>query len=88
VLGAGINKGTDNTSGTLDDLVISPKAATCTGCHDTLGIKTHVVNMGGASFGTFTQGQLLAGQVFEVCQGCHEARVGALRPVDQVHGLK
>lgn len=88
VLGAGIGLGVDNTRGTLDDLVISPKAATCTACHDPLGVKTHVVNMGGASFGTFTQGQLLAGQVFEVCQGCHEARVGALRPVDQVHGLK
>jgi OmcA/MtrC family decaheme c-type cytochrome len=88
VLGAGIGNGTDTVRGTLDDLVISPKAATCTGCHDATGVKTHVVNMGGATFGTLTQGDLLNGAVFEVCQGCHEARVGALRPVDQVHGLK
>ena len=88
MLGAGIGNGTDGVRGTLDDLVISPKAATCTGCHDPLGVKTHVVNMGGATFGTMTQGDLLNGAVFEVCQGCHEARVGALRPVDQVHGLK
>ncbi|MDH4325165.1 MAG: OmcA/MtrC family decaheme c-type cytochrome, partial [Betaproteobacteria bacterium] len=88
VLGAGIGNGVDGVRGTLDDLVISPKAATCTACHDATGLKTHVVNMGGATFGTLTQGDVLNGTVFEVCQGCHEARVGALRPVDLVHGLR
>jgi OmcA/MtrC family decaheme c-type cytochrome len=85
VLGAGVNKGTV-TNRAFDDLVISPKAATCTACHDSIGVKTHVVNQGGATFGTMTQAQFLQGFVFEVCEGCHE--VGGIRPVDKVHGLK
>ena len=68
--------------------VISPKAAVCTSCHDSLGRQAHVINMGGATFGTFGQGDLFAGRVFEACDGCHEARVGALKPVDAAHGLK
>ena len=68
--------------------VVSPKAAVCTSCHDSGGVQTHVVNMGGGTFGTFTQGDLFAGKVFEACNGCHEARVGALKPVNTVHGLK
>ena len=68
--------------------VISPKAAVCTSCHDSLGRQAHVINMGGATFGTMNQGDLFAGKVFEACDGCHEARVGALKPVDAAHGLK
>jgi OmcA/MtrC family decaheme c-type cytochrome len=68
--------------------VVSPKAAVCTSCHDSLGRQSHVINMGGATFGTMGQGDLFAGKVFEACDGCHEARVGALRPVDAAHGLK
>ncbi len=70
--------------------MISPKAAVCTSCHDSLGRQTHVINMGGATFGTppMSQGDLFAGKVFEACDGCHEARVGALKPVDAAHGLK
>ena len=68
--------------------VVSPKAAVCTSCHDSGGVQTHVVTMGGGTFGTFTQGDLFAGKVFEACTGCHEARVGALKPVNTVHGLK
>lgn len=86
VLGAGITRGADDVRGTLDDLVISPKAATCTACHDSLGVRAHVVNQGGATFGTMTQGQYLGGFVFEVCDGCHE--VGGIRAVDKVHGIK
>jgi len=68
--------------------VVSPKAAVCTSCHDSLGRQAHVINMGGATFGTMNQADLFAGRVFEACDGCHEARVGALKPVDAAHGLK
>jgi OmcA/MtrC family decaheme c-type cytochrome len=71
----------------LDWLVISPKAATCTSCHDAKSVQTHVKGVGAASFGTFTQNDLLfGGKVFESCEGCHAA--GSALGVDKVHGMK
>ena len=65
--------------------VISPKAAVCTACHDSKGVQDHAINVGGASFGTKTQGDVLAGGVFEACDGCHEP--GAFKGIDVAHGL-
>jgi OmcA/MtrC family decaheme c-type cytochrome len=71
----------------LDWLVISPKAATCTSCHDSKAVQTHVTAQGGASFGTVTQDGLLnKGAVFEACTGCHIP--GSPIGVDVVHGFK
>jgi len=68
--------------------VISPRAATCTACHDSKeagkGID-HVVSFGGSSFGTLTQVQhFLAPR--ETCDDCHA--IGTRLGVDIVHGLK
>jgi OmcA/MtrC family decaheme c-type cytochrome len=83
-LGSVVNKPAG--SAMLDWLVISPKAATCTGCHDSQKAKTHVTTVG-ASFGTATQNDFLnKGLVFESCEGCHAA--GSAIGVDTVHGLR
>jgi OmcA/MtrC family decaheme c-type cytochrome len=76
------------TGGVVDPLklpVISPKAASCTACHDTLGIVNHVTTVGGATFGGKTQGQFLNGEVFEACDGCHAP--GGFVGVDTVHNI-
>ena len=65
-------------------MVISPKAATCTSCHDSSTAQAHVVNFGGATFGTQTQAGV-AGLPREVCNDCHAS--GGFRSVDIVHGL-
>ena len=85
VLGSVVFKATGVTN-MLDWQVISPKAATCTSCHDSKAVQTHVKTVG-ASFGTATQGDLLTGgKVFESCEGCHAP--GSAIGVDTVHGLK
>ena len=76
-------------------LVISPKAATCTACHDGLtksGMKVtdHVVQFGGATFGTRTQGDVATTPSAtslprETCDDCHAN--GSSKNVDLVHGL-
>ncbi|MEI6601309.1 MAG: hypothetical protein WCN21_12580, partial [Comamonadaceae bacterium] len=66
-------------------LVISPKAATCTSCHDSAVAITHVTNYGGASFGTKTQAQVAAAPR-ETCDDCHAS--GGFKSVDFVHGQK
>jgi OmcA/MtrC family decaheme c-type cytochrome len=65
-------------------LVITPKAATCTACHDSTNAMNHVVGSGGASFGNATQAQSL--QTQEICADCHAP--GLPRGVDIVHGQK
>ncbi len=67
-------------------LVISPKAASCTSCHDSKSALTHVTSIGGASFGTLTQSAVLAGTAVELCEGCHAP--GAVAGIDVKHGLK
>jgi OmcA/MtrC family decaheme c-type cytochrome len=61
--------------------VISPKAATCTSCHDSQTAINHVVGTGNGSFGTATQAGSLQNQ--ENCVDCH----GPGKPygVDVVH---
>ena len=84
-----VDTSTDSTNATVTDtdasnnLVISPKASTCSSCHSSADAKAHMISQGGAAFGTVTQGQLAAGQVFESCDGCHQP--GGIEPVDTVH---
>jgi OmcA/MtrC family decaheme c-type cytochrome len=82
VLGSVVFKATGVTS-MLDWQVVSPKAATCTSCHDSKSAQTHV-KTAGATFGALTQNDLLnKGLVFEPCEGCHAP--GSALGVDVVH---
>jgi OmcA/MtrC family decaheme c-type cytochrome len=65
--------------------VISPKAATCTACHDSINAIGHVMSFGGASFGNKTQADM-AGLPRETCDDCHAS--GGFKSVDFVHGQK
>jgi OmcA/MtrC family decaheme c-type cytochrome len=65
--------------------VISPKAATCTACHDSAKAVDHVSSFGGAYFGNQTQAQI-AGSPRETCNDCHAS--GGAKSVDLVHGQK
>lgn len=65
--------------------VISPKAASCTACHDSSKAVDHVASFGGASFGDKTQAQI-AGLPRETCDDCHAS--GGSKSVDIVHGQK
>jgi OmcA/MtrC family decaheme c-type cytochrome len=82
VLGSVVFKATGVTN-MLDWQIISPKAATCTSCHDAKTVQTHVTTVG-ASFGNMTQNDMLnKGLVFESCEGCHAP--GTALGVDVVH---
>ena len=86
VLGTVVFKPTGKTN-MLDWYVLSPKAATCTTCHDAKAVQTHVMNIGGGAFGNVTQNDLLyGGKVFEACEGCHAP--GSALGVDKVHAFK
>jgi OmcA/MtrC family decaheme c-type cytochrome len=61
--------------------VISPKAASCTSCHDSPNARTHVASFGDATFGNLPQNQWPQ----ETCADCHT--VGQFMGVDRVHGL-
>jgi OmcA/MtrC family decaheme c-type cytochrome len=61
--------------------VITPRAATCTSCHDSQTAISHVVGAGGSSFGNATHAQ--AFQLQETCADCH--RPGLPLGVDLVH---
>jgi OmcA/MtrC family decaheme c-type cytochrome len=63
--------------------VISPRAASCTACHDSARSVDHVIQAGGSSFGTMAQGTLLTAPR-ETCDDCHS--VGQRLGVDVVHG--
>ena len=65
-------------------LVITPKAASCTACHDSTNAINHVVGTGGSAFGNATQAQSF--QTQESCADCHAP--GLPRGVDVVHGQK
>jgi OmcA/MtrC family decaheme c-type cytochrome len=71
--------------------VISPKAATCTACHDSNTAITHVINFGGATFGDRTQADVTTvpsstSLPRETCDDCHAS--GGSKSVDIVHGQK
>jgi OmcA/MtrC family decaheme c-type cytochrome len=82
-LGAVVSKPTGVTD-PMQWLVISPKAASCTACHDSPTAIGHVTSFGNASFGNRTQAQSL--QTQEICADCHAA--GLFKGVDIVHGQK
>ena len=90
-LGAVVKKDTGVTDPALWK-VISPKAATCTSCHDSVTAQTHVINFGGATYGTRTQadiGTLLPVATAvprESCDDCHGS--GGFKNVDLIHGQK
>jgi hypothetical protein len=65
-------------------LVISPKAASCTACHDSPKALAHVTSFGNASFGNRTQTTSMVTQ--EICADCHSS--GGFKGVDIVHGQK
>jgi OmcA/MtrC family decaheme c-type cytochrome len=65
-------------------LVISPKAASCTACHDSPTALGHVTSFGGATWGDKTQAQSMGTQ--ETCMDCHAS--GGFKGVDIVHGQK
>lgn len=62
--------------------VITPKAASCTACHDSGKAIGHVASFGGAGFGNLTQAQ--SWNTTEICADCHSS--GGIKPVDAVHG--
>jgi OmcA/MtrC family decaheme c-type cytochrome len=63
-------------------LVISPKASSCTACHDSSKAIGHVTSFGAASFGDKVQLALPQ----ETCDDCHAP--GGFKGVDIVHGQK
>jgi OmcA/MtrC family decaheme c-type cytochrome len=65
--------------------VMSPKAASCTACHDSSTAIAHVTSFGGATFGDKTQAQIAAAPR-ETCDDCHAP--GGFKGVDLVHGQK
>lgn len=69
-----------------DNKVISPRATVCSSCHTSDTAKNHMINVGGAVFGTATQADLAAGKVNETCNNCHGP--GNSIPLNAVHGLK
>jgi OmcA/MtrC family decaheme c-type cytochrome len=86
-VGAVVSKpllGTVPDTNPLNWLVITPRAATCTSCHDSAASINHMVGVGGSAFGVATQGQSL--QTQESCVDCH--RAGGPNGVDVVHGQK
>ena len=77
--------GTATTSDPNAWLVISPKAATCTACHDSSNAIGHVTSFGGSAFGDKSQAQVGA-LPRETCNDCHSP--GGFKSVDIVHGQK
>jgi len=73
--------GSSSDPNPLNWRVITPKAASCTSCHDSGKAINHVVGVGGAAFGTATQAQSF--QTLESCVDCHAA--GRPLGVDVVH---
>ncbi len=64
-------------------LVISPKAASCTSCHDSSAAMGHVTAFGGSAFGNKTQAEIAA-MPRETCNDCHAS--GGFKGIDVVHG--
>ena len=83
-VGAVVSRPASTGTNPLGWLVITPKAASCTACHDSSKAIGHVTSFGGASFGNLTQSGSMLTQ--ETCADCHSR--GQFKGVDIVHGLK
>ena len=81
-------------------LIASPKAASCTACHDDVARQGHVISVGSGAWGirqefgvggftypNATQAEVIAGTIKETCEGCH-APGSSNMPIDVAHGLK
>ena len=66
-----------------NDLKITPTAATCSACHDSSEVRSHMIKTGGASFAT-TQDKI-GTTVKERCANCHGP--GKDKDVRKVHEL-
>jgi len=66
-----------------NDLKITPTAATCSACHDSSEVRSHMIKTGGASFAT-TQDKI-GKTVVERCVSCHGP--GKDKDVRKVHEL-
>ena len=66
----------------VNDVKITPIAATCSSCHDKAEVISHMVQTGGASFRT-SQAAIASGAVRERCVNCHGA--GKEKSVRKVH---
>ena len=64
--------------------VITPRAASCTSCHNSEAAVAHVMTAGNARYGNATQAMSL--QIAETCADCHGT--GAFLGVDVVHGRR
>ena len=87
VISKPIDPATHQSAGTdpMDWRVMSPKAATCTACHDSPKALSHVTTFGQATvYGDSTQAQSM--QIQETCNDCHAS--GGFKGVDIVHGQK
>jgi OmcA/MtrC family decaheme c-type cytochrome len=94
-LGAVVLKGPATVTGTVLSVVadanpnnwfvISPKAASCTACHDSSKAMGHVTSFGGSAVGDKTQAQIAA-LPKETCEDCHAS--GGFKGVDTVHDQK
>ncbi len=83
VFATSIDFGPDDTRGTADDLRISPKAATCSSCHDRTALRIHMSDMGAV----FDQTQeVISTVVYERCDECHGN--GGPKDVKVVHKAK
>ncbi|NMH66660.1 OmcA/MtrC family decaheme c-type cytochrome [Shewanella salipaludis] len=68
-----------------DDVNVSPSAAVCSSCHDSILAKAHMTQNGGASFDT-SQADIDNFSVIETCQYCHGA--GGIADVKTVHKIQ
>jgi OmcA/MtrC family decaheme c-type cytochrome len=88
LLATTVSTGADRTT-PLDDVNITPNAATCTSCHDDELAAAHVEQNGGAFDATQSaDGTLISaahGTVIETCAVCHGP--GRLADVKVVHGF-
>jgi OmcA/MtrC family decaheme c-type cytochrome len=88
-VGSVVAKAIDPATGKTDTnplnwYVITPKAASCTACHDSPTAINHAIGAGGAAFGLATQAQSF--QTQESCADCH--RPGLPYGVDIVHSRR
>jgi OmcA/MtrC family decaheme c-type cytochrome len=84
ILGTTVASGASSTDA-ADNLRISPTAAVCSSCHDSVPARAHMTTPPNGGTFSATQAALAAGAV-ETCELCHGA--GKVFDVKTVHGVK